>query len=466
MLLDLKEQGAAYVQAVAEAVKTHGEPARTVVGVRSVDQAKSFRQLLPKARQLGLIPNSESIEPFAEASVETIRLWPRWLTSDVDLIKRVRRAGAKLHLNGTLGTCDEIEPLLAFRPDSLSSDDPWQLKCSLGVIAQRTPRKLRRWLVRQEWDRDIDGPIVTLGKPGEFDDTHVFAPAVVRGDRGFRLWYCGSRGSVAQRVFTLGLATSPDGRRFKKQDASPVFGIPDVKHSVLTPVILRNADGTAAREAGKLRMWFSSTWFQDPSGLHTLHEVFSEDGIHWSEPSPALLENVYAPTILKTGRCYLMWYTDVSHDPWIIRHAESLDGRNWRVSTDPALELDQQWERSRLFYPTVEKVAETYLMWYGSYWNARPNTTALGFAVSQDGIRWYKHPQNPVLRPDPDRPWESNYVTSQSVMRMADGSFRIWYASRKKPPFVNKYFAINTARWADLPEVAPAVHEAVPESVR
>jgi hypothetical protein len=32
-------------------------------------------------------------------------------------------------------------------------------------------------------------------------------------------------------------------------------------------------------------------------------------------------------------------------------------------------------------------------------------------------------------------------------MRLADGSFRYWYASRKQPPFLNLYFAINTARW-------------------
>jgi hypothetical protein len=48
-----------------------------------------------------------------------------------------------------------------------------------------------------------------------------------------------------------------------------------------------------------------------------------------------------------------------------------------------------------------------------------------------DGERWYKHPQNPVLRPDPQRPWESNYVGSGCVMRLPDGSFRYWYASRK-----------------------------------
>jgi hypothetical protein len=81
-------------------------------------------------------------------------------------------------------------------------------------------------------------------------------------------------------------------------------------------------------------------------------------------------------------------------------------------------------------------------------------TTAIGFAVSPDGVKWYKHPQNPVLRPDPGSPWESHYVSSQSVIRMPDGSFRMWYASRKKPPFTNLYFALNTAHWSGPPTQA------------
>ena len=309
------------------------------------------------------------------------------------------------------------------------------------------PAELKKWLEPQTWTRDTDGPIVSLGSAGEFDDTHIFAPAVMHDNDRFSLWYCGSRGTVAERVFRLGLATSTNGREFAKHAKSPVFDFGDGKHSVLTPTLLRSGNGNVLRENGKLRMWFSSTWFQDPSGLHTLHETTSEDGIQWSEPSDALLNDVYAPTIIKTGRNYQMWYTDVSGNPWIMRHASSLDGRNWRVTKEPVLEIDQSWERQRLFYPTVLKVGDAYLMWYGSYWSARNATTALGFAASLDGMRWYKHPQNPVLRPDPKRSWESNYVTSQSVMQMSDGSFRIWYASRKKPPFVNKYFAINTARW-------------------
>ena len=311
-----------------------------------------------------------------------------------------------------------------------------------------SPDELLPWLQsRQTWTRDTDGPIVSLGQPGQFDDTHLFAPAVALENDVYQLWYCGSRGEVAQRVFSLGLATSEDGRVFRKHEGNPVYQFGDGKHSVLTPTLLRNPDGSTLRENGRLRMWFSSTWFAGDSDLHTLHETTSEDGIHWSDPSPALLKNVYAPTVIKTGTTYQLWYTDVGAEPWIIRHATSQDGTKWRVTAEPSIVVDQPWERDRLFYPTVLQIDGIYLMWYGSYWSERPNTTALGFAVSLDGLKWYKRSQNPVFRPDPGRAWESHYVTSQSIMRLPDGSFRMWYASRTKPPFVNKYFALGTAVW-------------------
>tara|TARA_B100000809_G_scaffold206530_2_gene208626 strand:- start:938 stop:1957 length:1020 start_codon:yes stop_codon:yes gene_type:complete len=313
--------------------------------------------------------------------------------------------------------------------------------------SEEVPEKLKRWLGPQKWQRDTEGPIISLGSKGQFDDTHIFAPAVVRENKRYMLWYCGSRGAVSQRVFRMGLATSSDGRRFARHDSNPVFQVPGGTHSVLTPALLRSPDGQVLREDGKLRMWFSSTWFEGGGGLHTLHEVTSVDGIRWDKPSGALLKNVYAPTVIKDGDLYKAWYIDVGVSRWLVRQAESADGREWMVNREPVLEADQEWERDRLFYPHVLKVDGVYLMWYGSYWKERPNTTAIGMAVSADGLTWHKHPDNPVLRPDPERPWESHYVTSHSVIRMADGSFRIWYASRTKPPFVNKYFAINTATW-------------------
>jgi dienelactone hydrolase len=215
----------------------------------------------------------------------------------------------------------------------------------------------------------------------------------------------------------------------------------------MTPTLLRNPDGSVLRQDGKLRLWFASTDFTAADGLHTLHETTSENGIHWSTPSPAQYEGIYAPTILKEDGIYRMWYSDVSAEPWIVRHAQSTDGKTWERSEAPCVVIDQPWEKGRLFYPAVIKHGGRYVMWYGSYWAARENTTAIGVATSEDGLTWTKGAENPVMRPDEARPWESHYTTSQSVLKLDDGSWRMWYATRKAPPFENKYFAIGTARW-------------------
>lgn len=305
---------------------------------------------------------------------------------------------------------------------------------------------LDQWLGDQNWVRDTDEPCVSLGPEGAFDDTHLFAPAVVAVDGAFRLYYCGSQGEVEARVFRMGLSASDDGVYFDRHPIAPVLSF-EGRQSVLTPTFLRSADGNAIREHGRFRLWFSSTTFP-PGAAHTIHETSSEDGIVWDSPSAAQVsETAYAPTVLKDDDRYRMWYTDVSALPWTIRYAESEDGHDWEVRPDPVLTVDQAWEHDRLVYPTVLKRDGVYLMWYGSYSEPELQRTAIGFAVSRDGISWTRHPGNPVFEPDPSRSWESHYTTSQSLLIQEDGSIRMWYASRTKPPFTHKYFAIGTAVW-------------------
>ncbi len=295
------------------------------------------------------------------------------------------------------------------------------------------------------WVRNSIGPVLSLGEPGAFDDRHLFAPCVVRMGGDYWMYYCGSRGEVANRVFSMGLATSRDGVNFEKHPESPVFDFEDDLHSVLTPTILSEIDGNPIQVDERIQMWFSTTDFQDDSGRHTLRHSQSTDGIHWEPPSPPLMDHVYAPTLLLEEGLYRMWYTDVREEPWVIRYAESADGKSWKRREDPCLVIDQKWEKNRLFYPHVRKWKGEYLMWYGAYWTERQQTTAIGLATSEDGLHWTKSSNNPVLTPDPTRPWESHYTTSQTVMRLPEGGWRIWYATRKAPPFVNKYFAIGTA---------------------
>ncbi|MCA9069576.1 MAG: exo-alpha-sialidase [Planctomycetaceae bacterium] len=141
VLLDLKGQGDEYVRKVVAEVKKHGSPKRTLIGVRSIEQARLFRKLLPEAKQLGLIPNPNAIEAFAKEKVETIRLWPKWIQADAKLGLRVKQTGAKLHLNGTTGQPDDILPLLQHQPESLSSDAPARLVQTLAEVQSKRDAK-------------------------------------------------------------------------------------------------------------------------------------------------------------------------------------------------------------------------------------------------------------------------------------------------------------------------------------
>lgn len=138
VLIDLKETGDRYAEAVAAEVRAHGEPKRTAVGVRSLEQVRQFKKLLPEARQIGLVPTVADIEGFAAAGVPMVRLWPKWL-ADPALVPRVRKLGLRIHVGTGTGTRDEVLPVLAVEPESLSSDDPAALIRTLAALKAAKP---------------------------------------------------------------------------------------------------------------------------------------------------------------------------------------------------------------------------------------------------------------------------------------------------------------------------------------
>ena len=65
-----------------------------------------------------------------------------------------------------------------------------------------------QYLGPQVWTYPAEEPVLSLGEPGAFDDKHLFAPCVDHEEGRFTLWYSGSQGDVADRVFRLGRAVS------------------------------------------------------------------------------------------------------------------------------------------------------------------------------------------------------------------------------------------------------------------
>jgi beta-xylosidase len=334
--------------------------------------------------------------------------------------------------------------------------------CPTNSAADDDPA-LAKWLKPHDWKRDSVKPVLSLGEKGSFDDQHIFAPHVVFMDGEYWLYYCGSQRCVDaktykgvakdpkqpeksdQRLFKVGLAKSKDGIHFTRYSKDPVFSFGDDILSVVTAALLKNPDGSVCREKGKLRMYFAAVDFPKGTYKHDLYETTSEDGIKWSKPTH-VMANAYAPCVIKEGDKYRMWYTWIDKHPWHTNHAESADGNNWKITEKPCIVMDQKWEVKDQVYPMVIKIDGVYIMLYGCYW-ADDKHTALGFAVSKDGLTWQKHTDNPVFRPEPKNDWESNFTTSHSLLRLPDGSLRFWYAGRKQPPWSNLYFAIGTAKW-------------------
>lgn len=184
-------------------------------------------------------------------------------------------------------------------------------------------------------------------------------------------------------------------------------------------------DVCVLHESGKYRMWVS--W--RPKQSVALTE--STDGIHWSPPQIVLgprlqtgwEDDINRPTVVRREDGYHMWYTGQAKGSSSIGYATSVDGIVWvRQSDRPVLVSAAAWEGVAVMCPDVmwDSSRRLWKMWYSGGEQYEPN--AIGYATSNDGLHWDKHPANPVLVPDPRCDWEKNRVTAAQILEWSG-----WY---------------------------------------
>jgi len=126
-----------------------------------------------------------------------------------------------------------------------------------------------------------------------------------------------------------------------------------------------------------------------------------------------------------------MWYTGQAKGKSWIGYATSPDGQKWkRMSDQPVLSPEKPWEKVAVMCPHVvyDNQEKLYRMWYSGGEQYEPN--AIGYATSQDGVKWTKHEHNPIFRPDPKNAWEKDRVTACQVMRYGDGYLMFYIGFR------------------------------------
>src|SRR5262245_37982276 len=95
------------------------------------------------------------------------------------------------------------------------------------------------------WEKSQDNPVLSLSPKGKFDSQNIFAPAIVKHDGTYYLYYAGGpSGPQTGEEFInyqLGLATSTDGIHFRKT-GEPLLPLGSRDNFHATPTLLRDAD--------------------------------------------------------------------------------------------------------------------------------------------------------------------------------------------------------------------------------
>jgi predicted GH43/DUF377 family glycosyl hydrolase len=295
------------------------------------------------------------------------------------------------------------------------------------------------------WTKSSENPVLSLSEKGKFDSQNIFAPAIVKHNGTYFLYYAGGpSGPETGEEFInyqLGLATSTDGIHFKKT-GQPLLSLGERDNFHATPTLLRDAQGNLLIDRdGTWHLFFNGNRADD------VEHATSSDGVIWTKDARSpVYRNAYAPNILKVGDEYRLYHI---HKPakgnWEIHLATGPDIYSLRPhAKNPVLTVSQAWEAQHLVYPYVLREGNVWVMFYAAYWKSPHGgqKTAIGTATSDDGVTWTKHQDNPVLTPIPGSTHESVYNSSQAVLK-DDDTYRIFYASRIDT--AHKYFAINLA---------------------
>jgi predicted GH43/DUF377 family glycosyl hydrolase len=299
------------------------------------------------------------------------------------------------------------------------------------------------------WQKSSANPILSLGPEGAFDSQNIFAPAVAKDGGQYYLFYSGGpsgpKNGGAFVRYQLGLARSHDGVRFTKQP-EPLLPLGHRDNFHATPALLRTPDGGLCQPQRTWHMVYCGNRADD------VEHATSRDGLIWNKDARSpVFRRAYAPNLLQVGGAIWMYYVhkpraDVGPaPPWEIHLATGADWYSLQPHpANPMLTLGQSWERGHLFYPYVLQERGAWVMFYASYWSARPARTAIGMARSPDGLRWEKHAANPVVTPTTESAFDSNYTSSQSVLHDGD-HYKMYYAARNREVQMHKYYAICLA---------------------
>ncbi len=220
----------------------------------------------------------------------------------------------------------------------------------------------------------IGAPLLTPGAPGGFDETGVVGSCTVAHGGSILLYYTGVVHGVRPiSSAAIGVAISDDGGATFRRTRTPLLDGDEEHHFVAASPCVRI-------ERGRWRMWYAggSVLERTPARLRYHYSICyaeSPDGLRWQRhdapcivPAAASEYAITRPCVVRDDGRYRMWFC-ARGTHYRLGYAESDDGLRWERDDRCAglLPSGRDWDGEEIAYPWLREAAATrYLLYTGN----------------------------------------------------------------------------------------------------
>jgi hypothetical protein len=244
-----------------------------------------------------------------------------------------------------------------------------------------------------------DKPILTKGKPGDFDDCGVMPTYALTLNGRKCLYYIGWTQRITVPYHnSIGIASLDEDGKWNKY-RGPLTG-----PSIEDPYFQGTACVMPNFEFNLWQMWYLSAvgWVRDDLNnkmepRYHIKYATSSDGFRWTRRGHVAIElegeaegGIASAAVIKRGK-YMMWYCyrntfdfrDSKKSSYRIGYAESSNGQNWvRKDNQAGIERSESgWDSEMMCYPYVIHYDNKIYMFYNGNGFGE---TGFGYAVSAD----------------------------------------------------------------------------------
>lgn len=305
---------------------------------------------------------------------------------------------------------------------------------------------------QSKWQRCPENPVVPFGAHWS---SEFIAPSTVLVDGDDITLYAeggandresvGSYHSTASQAFSS--AWTADSRNPILEPSAHGFD----RGSVFDPAVIRYR--------GRTHLYYSATAggahaFAESAGGagddrpddETIGLAIENSGMFDRQPTPVLAGR--CPNVIEVDGAMVLFYVDVVAGGYRIYAARSADGIGFEpLLSEPVLDVGGtgEWDSFTVTTPKVFVDGGQFAMLYAGDNLRIDDPTGIGLAVSDDLIRWHKHPGNPILIPGAPGTFDSLSVASAVPFRI-DDIWHVAYAGGARPVAEGLQSQIGIAR--------------------